>query len=151
MCCQITNAPASSLQACIVQRPVRGHQDTPKLYDTRFFHFDKDSGRGQCLCGVARDSAVLVLQALTQGLAMQFNRKEWLLAAQDAPAGSPLRGFLAEKLALEAIRRRGLQGCLLVDVKRDCTFAGGGEGALISCEFGVCALVCGELLSGIER
>ena len=128
-CCQITNPPAFSLQACIVQRPVRGHQDTPKLYDTRFFHFDKDSGRGQCLCGVARDSAVLVLQALTQGLAMQFNRKEWLLAAQDAPAGSPLRGFLAEKLALEAIRRRGLQGCLLVEVERDCTFPGGGEGA----------------------
>jgi len=70
-----------------------------------------------------------VLQALTKGLAMQFNRKEWLLAAQDASAGSPLRGFLAEKLVLEAIRRLGLRGCLLVDVERDCTFAKGGEGA----------------------
>ena len=125
------------MQACIVQRPVKDHKPTAKLYDTRFFHFE--GGRGQCLCGVARDSAVLVLQALTQGLAMQFNRKEWLLAAQDAPAGSPLRGFLAEKLALEAIRRRGLQGCLLVDVKRDYTFAGGGEGARNSLLVGVCA------------
>lgn len=58
---------------------------------------------------MARDAAVLALDAIRGTL---FDWDAWLQAAEDAAANPPLRGFLAERLVLEAIREHGLPGLL---------------------------------------